>query len=296
MDNLRPIKLDEIIGQSNIVDRLKISVGAARQENRPFPHLLISGSPGIGKTTLVGVLANEMNAQLHIANGGNVRTIKLLAPYLMKLNFGDILFIDEIHRLTMMVSEWLYPILEDFRVDLSTEHETSTINLQPFTLIGATTESGNLAPPLYDRFTYKYTLSVYGEEELSKIIQVNAEKLNINMVNGACETIAKRSRGTPRIANSYLRWIKDYAISKNVQTVDCSVVNDAMKLAKVDEKGLTDNDRKYLHILKKIGQPIGIKTISASTNIAVDTIEETIEPFLLRLGLILKTPKGRILI
>jgi Holliday junction DNA helicase RuvB len=295
MSNLRPTKLTDIIGQKNIVERLKISIDAAKKDGRPLPHILASGPPGLGKTTLCTVIANEMDSEIYIANGGGVRTIKLLLPYLAKLNYGDILFIDEIHRLSASTSEFLYPVLEDFRADIGTEQEAVTLELQPFTLIGATTESGRIAAPLLDRFVYKYQLTTYDEDDLAEIIEINARKLDVNIEDEACGLIAKRSRGTPRIANSYLRWIKDYTTSQSKNVVNGEVVHEAMTMANIDERGLTNNDRRYLKVLEKARGPLGIRTLASSTNVALETIEQTIEPFLLRLGLIMKTPKGRML-
>ena len=208
MNNLRPDLLDNFIGQKNTISRLQILIHAAKKDNQPLPHILFDGPPGLRKTTLATALAHEMGVSIQIANGGSVRTIKTLLPYLMNLSLGSILFVDEIHRLTAITSEMLYPAMEDWRIDVGREDEPLSIDLPQFTLIGATTESGSLPPPLRDRFNQKFHLKVYNNDDLSILIKNNAYKLNMFVTPKVCQLIAQRARGTPRIANNLLVWIK----------------------------------------------------------------------------------------
>ncbi len=290
--SLRPTKLEDIVGQDNIKQRLNISIAAAKGRGEMLPHILADGPPGTGKTTVAQAIANEMGQELIIANGANLRSIKSLLPYLARAG-NNILFIDEIHRCTTLVQEFLYPAMEDFRFDIGGDGEMS-IDLEPFTLIGATTEAGALAPPLYDRFTLKYHLSLYNTDELSYLIKLAGAKMGLTVTSASADYLAKTSRGTPRIALARLKWVGDYVFPK--EEVSVGAVADALKLAEIHPDGTTPQDRQYLDVLKEYaGTPIGLKTLVAETGLAPETITEQIEPYLLRKDLIKRTSKGRVL-
>ncbi len=299
MDNLRPQKLGDIIGQSRVVQKLKIAISAAQKNNRILRHVLLSGGPGLGKTTLSLVVANELQTEVQIANGANLQQIKQILPYLIKIKENSILFIDEIHRISTEVMEFMYPAIEDFQLNLVQGNTTRTIKLSPFTLIGATTSAGSLTQSLQDRFPLHLYLDFYSLQELTEIIAINAEKLRTNISDDGLQYLAEISRGTPRIANNYLLWILDYAIYHDSlgSNLQVSLIQKAMNLYGVSKKGLTVNDIYYLNVLRKNfnGGPVGLPTLAAATNFCQKTIMNNIEPYLLRRGLIEKTPRGRIL-
>ena len=301
MNQLRPNKLSDILGQKQVVEVLNISIKSAKSRSDCLAHTLFYGPPGTGKTTLANAIANEMGCSLQIANGANLRSIKNLLPYIMRVEDHSILFIDEIHRMTNIVEEFLYPVMEDFKVDMSMSGkeifgETLSIDIPRFTLMGATTEYGSLSKPLIDRFQHKHTLKLYNKVELQEIVNINSKKLNLKMSDKASVFVTKVSRGTPRIANAALEWLRDYCIAQGSETLSESDVESAMGMKGIDSDGMTDMDRKYLKTLKTSGQPLGIETLSCMTGIDRQTIEGIIEPWLLQNSKIIKTSKGRVCI
>jgi Holliday junction DNA helicase RuvB len=289
--NLRPTKLSEIIGQDNIKSIINILI-KSRASNY-FPHCLFQGFPGCGKTTFATAISNELRAKIYFANGGNIQKTKDILPYLVRLKYRDILFIDEIHRISKKVQESLFTVMEDFRYDIA--KGAKSFNLEQFTLLGATTESGMLLKPFYDRFEHHFHLEYYNQDELMQIIYKNSVKLKCQITNDAMRVIAKLSRFTPRLANSFLLWCNDIIINEKKQVIDNNVVNTAMNLKKIDSNGLDASDRIYINALKGKNKPLGLSTIVGVTGLSKDTIEKQIEPYLMRLGMVEKTTKGRIL-
>ena len=299
MNKLRPTNLSGILGQTQVIDVLKISIKSAKIRRDNLHHTLFYGPPGTGKTTLANAIASEMGCQIQIANGANLRSIKNLIPYVMRIEPNSILLIDEIHRMTNIVEEFLYPVMEDFKVDMSVPTkdiagETISIDIPSFTLIGATTEFGSLSKPLIDRFSHKHTLKLYNKVDLRQIVDHNSNKLNLKMSDSAADFVTTVSRGTPRIANANLEWLRDYQIAEGHSALSESHVEDAMAIRGIDAEGLTDMDRVYLKTLQNRSEPIGIDTLSSMTGIDKDTIESIIEPWLLQNNKIMKTSKGRV--
>ena len=296
MNILRPTKFDDILGQSSVLEALNISVTSAKKRNTCLGHILFYGPPGTGKTTLANAISNEMGCPLQTANGANLRNVKSVYAYLKKIEDNSILFIDEIHRMTKIVEEFLYPVMEDFKIDMAiSEDKTISLPIPNFTLIGATTEIGLLAKPFIDRFKNKHTLKLYSDEDLKAIAASNVDKLKISLSEDAMNLVATISKGTPRIVNSTLEWVRDYKIAHNLGELSVEDVESAMKIRGIDSNGLTDVDRQYLRALNNSDMPLGISTIAATIGIDRTTIEDTIEPWLLRNHIILKTPRGRIL-
>ena len=296
MNILRPTKFDDILGQSSVLDALRISVDSAKTRNTCLGHMLFYGSAGTGKTTLANAISNEMECSLQTANGANLRNVKSIIAYLMKIEENSILFIDEIHRMTPIVEEFLYPVMEDFQLDMViNEEKTISMPIPNFTLIGATTNIGLLAKPFIDRFKNKHTLKLYSDKDLRTIAEANVGKLEISLRGDALDFVAKLSKGTPRILNSTLEWLRDYKIAKRLGQLSVEDIEAAMKIRGVNANGLTDVDRQYLRVLNNSDIPLGIGTISATTGIDKVTIEDVIEPWLLQNKIIMKTPRGRIL-
>jgi len=296
MNMLRPTKFDDILGQASVLDALNISVDSAKTRNTCLGHMLFYGPAGTGKTTLANAISNEMGCTLQTANGANIRNIKSIIAYLMKIEKNSILFIDEIHRMTPIVEEFMYPVMEDFQLDMVVnEEKTISMPIPNFTLIGATTEIGLLAKPFIDRFKNKHTLKLYNDKDLRAIAEANVGKLEISLSGDALDLVAKLSKGTPRIVNSTLEWLRDYKIAKKLGQLSLGDVKEAMKIRGVNASGLTDVDRQYLRVLSDSDVPLGVGTISATTGIDRVTIEDIIEPWLLRNKIIMKTPRGRIL-
>ena len=295
--SLRPANLDEYIGQEQIKKNLKVFIKAAKKRNESLDHLLFFGPPGLGKTTLANIIANEMNANIKTISAPMLEKSGDLAAILTNLNEGDILFIDEIHRLKSSIEEVLYSAMEDFRLDIvigsGPAAQTIKIDIPRFTLIGATTRAGMLSNPLRDRFGITFRLNFYNEEELALIIKLASKKLNIDIEESASKEIAKRSRGTPRIALRLLKRVRDFA-----EVEDSHITYDITKYALnelgINEYGFDELDIRFLRLLIEAKKPLGLSTIGAALSEDEDTIEEVIEPFLIANGYIEKTPKGRI--
>lgn len=297
--SLRPKKFTEFLGHKEIVDNLKISIQAATQRNEPLEHVLLSGPPGLGKTSLSHIIAHEMNAKITATSGPAIERAGDLIGILTNLEQGDILFIDEIHRLSKVVEEFLYPAMESFQIDFVIDKgpyaKTIKFNLKPFTLIGATTRSGLLAAPLRGRFGIFYNLDFYKIEDLAKIVMHSAEILGVDIDDAASLEVARRARGTPRIANRLLRRIRDYAQVANVKKVTFEMAAKSLDDLRIDKAGLDDLDRKVLRLVLESynGGPVGVESLAASLNEEVDTIVDTVEPYLLKAGYLKRTSRGR---
>lgn len=298
-DELRPQMLEDVVGQREVIERLRIMLNAARKRKEPLGHLLLDGPPGLGKTTFATVLPRELGTECQITSGPVLTAPKDLLPYLTNATYGSVLFIDEIHRLPAAVEEFIYPVMEDFRVDISLGEGLNAriinMKLKPFTVIGATTRSGLLTAPLRDRFVNREHLEFYTNDDLAEIVGRNARKLRTKISDEATREIACRSRGTPRVANNLLRWTRDFADSESDGKISTQVAHDALHKREVDQLGLDRQDRRYLTTLITVfgGGPAGLNAIGHSMNVAPDTLEDEVEPFLLRCGFLQRTPRGR---
>lgn len=298
--SLRPQDLTNFVGQSEIVAGLRVAIAAAKKRGEPLEHTLFSGPPGLGKTSLAHIIANEMGARITVTSGPAIDRAGDFIGILTNLEAGDILFIDEIHRLSKQVEEFLYPAMENFKIDFIVDKgpyaKTINFNLKPFTLIGATTRSGLLTTPLRDRFGIFYHLDFYKAEDLSRIVKASAEKLNVSIEEKACLGIALRSRGTPRIANRLLRRVRDYAqVQSGKNHIEQSSVDATMVALGIDANGLDDLDRRMLGIIKThySGGPVGIEALAATLNEETDTLVDVVEPYLLKAGFLRRTGRGR---
>ncbi|MDR7556626.1 MAG: Holliday junction branch migration DNA helicase RuvB [Armatimonadota bacterium] len=297
--SLRPQTLDECIGQQRVIEGLRISIEAARARGEAVDHVLLHGPPGLGKTTLAGVIAHEMGAELVTTSGPALERGGDLMGILTNLNAGDVLFIDEIHRLSRSVEELLYPAMEDFCVnfvlDRGQHARTLRYRLRPFTLIGATTRAGLLSSPLRERFGILHHLDFFAVDELTRIVQRSAQILQVPIEPDGAVEIARRSRGTPRIANRLLRRVRDFAQVRAGGVITLAVAREALEFEGVDHLGLDALDRELLRTLIQTyqGGPAGIEALAASLHEDVETLEEVVEPFLLKAGLIVRTPSGR---
>ena len=297
---LRPSRLDEFVGQDELKTNLSIFIDAAKARNEPIEHILLYGNPGLGKTTLAHIIGAEMGANVRITSGPALERVGDLAAILSNLAKGDILFIDEIHRMNHNIEEVLYPAMEDFALDLvvgkGPSARTLRLNLEPFTVIGATTRLSLLSAPLRDRFGSTFHLNFYSDDDMTKIITRSATILNLDIDHPTAHTIATRARKTPRIANRLLKRVRDVAQIRHNGIISSNVANEALTMLSIDELGLDSVDRHLLTTLieKFNGGPVGLNTLAAATQEETETIEEVYEPFLLQLGFLERTPRGRV--
>ncbi len=297
--SVRPKTFEEYTGQTELKDALKISIEAAKKRNTVLDHMLFYGPPGLGKTTLAGVIANQMGVEFKVTSAPALERPRDIIGILMSLKGGEILFIDEIHRLNTVTEEILYPAMEDFVLDITTGKsqtvKTMRLSLPKFTLIGATTKAGALSSPLRDRFGIVHRLQFYNKEELSKVIKRTASILDIKITDEGAEVIAKCSRGTPRIANRLVKRISDYALVKFDGVITDDAAKQSLKMLNIDEMGLDNTDRAILTMIAKQydGGPVGINTLAAALGEDVRTLEDVCEPYLLQCGFLQRTPQGR---
>lgn len=298
-DSIRPQTLDEYVGQSEVKENIRIFIEAAKMRNEPLDHVLLYGPPGLGKTTLAHIIANELGANFKTSSGPAIEKSGDLAAVLSTLEPGDVLFIDEIHRMPKFIEEILYPAMEDFELDIVVGTDSSSrsikIDLPPFTLVGATTRAGDLSAPLRDRFGIVNKLNYYTEEELVGIIKRTSRVLEMEITDDAAVELAKRSRKTPRIANRLFKRVRDFASVIGNGIIDLDITKEALNRLKVDKYGLDQVDIEYLTSLieKFNGGPVGVETIASSIGEEISTLEDVVEPYLLQEGFIKRTPRGR---
>ena len=298
--NIRPSYIDEYIGQSEVKENMKVFIEAAKMREEALDHVLLYGPPGLGKTTMAYIIANELDVNIRTASGPSIEKSGDLAAVLSSLEPGDVLFIDEIHRMPRFIEEILYPAMEDFTLDIIIGSEGSTrnikIDLPPFTLVGATTKAGDLTSPLRDRFGIVNKLQYYTEEELTLIIKRTGKVLDTEIEDEAAIELARRSRGTPRIANKLFRRVRDFALVEGKSVIDLEITKKALERLKIDKTGLDETDKEImLAIIEKFnGGPVGIDTLATAVGEEVSTIEDMYEPYLIQVGLLKRTSRGRI--
>ncbi len=297
---IRPRLIDEYIGQTEVKENMKVFIEAAKIRGEALDHVLLYGPPGLGKTTMAYIIANELNVNIKTASGPSIEKSGDLAAVLSSLEPGDVLFIDEIHRMPRFIEEILYPAMEDFSLDIIIGTEGSTrnikIDLPPFTLVGATTKAGDLTSPLRDRFGIVNKLQYYTEDELTQIVKRTSKVLETDIDDEAAKELAVRSRGTPRIANKLFRRVRDFALVEGKSTIDLEVTQKALDRLKIDKIGLDETDKELLlTIIEKFnGGPVGIDTLATSVGEEVSTIEDMYEPYLIQIGMLKRTSRGRI--
>lgn len=297
---LRPQSLSDFVGQQEVVERLGVMIGAAKQRGEALGHCLLAGPPGLGKTTLAGIIAQSMGGSLVVTSGPLLEKPADLAGILTNLQEGDVLFIDEIHRLGRVIEEYLYPAMEDFNLDLMIDSGPNArsvqVKLNPFTLIGATTRSGMLTAPMRSRFPFTSRLQYYKPDVLHKIVLRSSKILNVSMSPQGALELASRSRGTPRIANNLLKWVRDYAQMRTQGEIHAETVQEALEMLSIDHKGLDEVDKRILEVLIELysGGPVGLNTLAVALGEESQTLEEVYEPFLIMQGLIKRTPRGRV--
>ena len=300
VQNIRPSKINEYIGQTEVKENMKIFIEAAKMRGESLDHVLLYGPPGLGKTTMAYIIANELGVNIKTASGPSIEKSGDLAAILSSLEPGDVLFIDEIHRMPRFIEEILYPAMEDFTLDIVIGSEGQTrnikIDLPPFTLVGATTRAGDITNPLRDRFGIINKLQYYTEDELTLIVKRTSKVLNFEIDDDAAIEIARRSRGTPRIANKLFRRVRDFALVENKNHIDIDITNKALDRLKIDKIGLDETDKELiLTIIDKFnGGPVGIETLATSLGEETSTIEDMNEPYLIQIGLLKRTNRGRI--
>ena len=297
---LRPRSMDEMVGQRAVYERLQIAVDAAQKREDALGHVLFDGPPGLGKTTFAMCIPRALGVNVQLTSGAALQAPKDLVPYLTNADERSVLFIDEIHRLPTPVEEYLYTAMEDFRIDIvhgdGTNARTLNLWLKPFSLIGATTRAGMLSAPLRDRFQIREHLDFYSVAELAEIVRRNARILTVEIEERASVEIAQRSRGTPRVANNRLRWIRDYATSRADGRITMDVALAALEMEGIDRLGLGRQERRYLETIMRVfqGGPAGVEAIAHTMNVATDTLSDEVEPFLLRSEFVVRTPRGRV--